>query len=224
MDTEFGSGHDPAVIAERVADRRKQLGVSRADLARDAGMSEHYLEILLHLGPGFDPAGFLHIAAALGLSYGELLEGRAGVPPGQNPPAPRPALLRLTEEECWDRLGTHGVGRIALPTRPGPGVFPVNYAVDARTVVYRTAPDGAAAPHDGAPVAFQADHIDERHSRGWSVLITGTADRVILPETVHRLLEETAARPWAGGHRPLWIRVRPETVTGRRITGLPEAA
>jgi nitroimidazol reductase NimA-like FMN-containing flavoprotein (pyridoxamine 5'-phosphate oxidase superfamily) len=218
-----GAGQDPAVIAERVADRRAQLGISTDELAREAGMAPHYLALLLRCGPAFDSAGFLRIAAALGLSYGELLDGREDLPPGQGLPATRPALMRLTEEECWDLLGTHGVGRIALPTHPGPEVFPVNYAVDHRTIVYRTDPRAATAVEHAADVSFQADHIDEHNSRGWSVLLTGTAERVVDEDEVRRLRAEAPARPWVGGERSLWIRVRPGAVTGRRISRMPGA-
>ncbi|MDH6140448.1 MULTISPECIES: helix-turn-helix domain-containing protein [Kitasatospora] len=226
METTPGPGieHDPEVIAARVADRRAQLGLSPEQLARDAGMSPHYLKILLKAGPAFDSAGFMRIAAALGLSYGELLEGRAELPPGRTAPAPHPAVIRLTEDDCWDLLGTHGVGRIALPTHPGPAVFPVNYAVDRKTIVYRTDPRAATAVHDGAEVSFQADRIDEKRSHAWSVLLMGTAERVTDPDEVRRLRDEALAQPWAGGERPLWIRIRPGQVTGRRVTSLPGAA
>lgn len=208
---------DPVAIARRVADRRGQLGLDEHALATQAGMSTPYLRHLLDAGPDFDPAGFLRIAAALGLPYQELLEGRAHPPPGQSGPAPRPVLVRLTASECWDQLGTRGVGRIALPVQPGPAVFPVNYAVDARSIVYRTASRGPAAPEPGMKVSFQADRVDDRLSQGWSVLLTGTAERIEDPATVRRLTEESPAQPWAGGDRPQWIRIRPDTITGRRI-------
>jgi nitroimidazol reductase NimA-like FMN-containing flavoprotein (pyridoxamine 5'-phosphate oxidase superfamily) len=222
MGTTPGPGieHDPQVIAARVADRRAQLELSPHQLARDAGMSSHYLEILLKAGPAFDSAGFMRIAAALGLSYGELLEGRTELPPGRSAPARRPALIRLSEDQCWDLLGTHGVGRIALPTHPGPAVFPVNYAVDRKTIVYRTDPRAATAVPSGAEVSFQTDRIDEERSQAWSVLLMGTAERVTDPDEVQRLKDTALAKPWAGGERPLWIRIRPGEVSGRRITSL----
>lgn len=60
--------------------------------------------------------------------------------------------------------------------------------------------------------------MDERLSQGWSVLISGTAERVDDPAAVRALAARAATEPWAGGDRPLWIRVRPGNVTGRRIT------
>jgi nitroimidazol reductase NimA-like FMN-containing flavoprotein (pyridoxamine 5'-phosphate oxidase superfamily) len=207
-------------LARRVAERRQALGMSRDVLARRAGMTSRYLEYLLDAdtGAGFDDDGLLRIAAALDMPYEDLVHGAAEPPPGRSGPAPAPGLMRLTETECWDRLGAHGVGRVALPAEPGPVVLPVNYVIDARTVAYRTSPRGGAALKDGTAASFQADHIDERHSTGWSVLITGTAERVDDAAAADRLARQEAGGPWAGGSRPLWIRIRPSGVTGRRIT------
>ncbi|MFJ2782015.1 pyridoxamine 5'-phosphate oxidase family protein [Kitasatospora sp. NPDC087315] len=208
---------DPAAVARRVADRCSQLGLTDEVLANQAAMAPRYLKYLLETGPDFDPGGFLRIAAALRLTYQELVEGRADAPPGQPDAGPRPLLVHLTTAECWDRVGTHGVGRIALPVEPGPAVFPVNYTVDAATIVYRTAAQGAAAPDDGASVAFQVDRIDDHLSQGWSVLILGRAEHVDDPDTVRHLQRLPGTTPWAGGDRPLWVRVRTEKITGRRV-------
>ncbi|MFI9162253.1 pyridoxamine 5'-phosphate oxidase family protein [Kitasatospora aureofaciens] len=129
-------------------------------------------------------------------------------------------LAKLAAEECWERLGTHGIGRIALPVHPGPGVFPVNYGVDGRTVVYRTAGRGAAAAENGDEVSFEVDHIDEYQSTGWSVLIVGTAEHVTDPGTVRRFEEQPGSRPWAGGVLNLWLRIVPGQVSGRLIRDL----
>ncbi|MFE5587306.1 pyridoxamine 5'-phosphate oxidase family protein [Kitasatospora sp. NPDC056531] len=208
----------PTAVARRIVERRDQLGQSEEMLAYRAAMSPAYLRHLLVAGPEFDPPGFVRIAAALGMTWPELLEGhREDAPPGQSGPGPRSLLTHLTLPECWELIGTHGVGRIGLPVDPGPAVYPVNYAVDARTIVYRTTPKGAAAPSDGSSVSFQVDHIDDRRSRGWSVLILGEAEHVDDPAEWERLAALPGSTPWAGGSRPLWVRIRPDGVTGRRI-------
>jgi nitroimidazol reductase NimA-like FMN-containing flavoprotein (pyridoxamine 5'-phosphate oxidase superfamily) len=207
-------------VAQRIADRRVQLGLTEEDLARQAGMARPYLRHLLEVGVEFDPGAFLRIAAALHLTYPELLAGRRDAPPGQAGPAPRPALVRLSEAECWDRLGTRGVGRVAIPVQPGPAVFPVNYQVDDGTLVYRTAEQSAAAPEPGSGVSFQVDHVNDRLSSGWSVLVTGRAERVEEEADVQRLERADIARPWAGGVRSAWIRIRPEQITGRQVGGM----
>ncbi len=207
---------DRAAVARRIVERRDELGLNEQVLAYRAAMAPQYLRHLLEAGPAFDPAAFVRIAAALRTTWPALLEGRPDAPPGQSDPGPRPLLFHLTEPECWGLIGTRGVGRIALNAEPGPAVFPVNYAVDARTIVYRTAPR-AAAPPDGAKVSFQVDHIDDHLRQGWSCLILGEARHVDDPAESERLSALPGTTPWAGGHRALWVRIRPDEITGRRI-------
>lgn len=202
-------------IVRRIAERRAELGLSESALSTRAAMSPRYLQHLLDAGPDFDPGGLVRVAAALDLTYQELLEGRRE-PPGRSEAGARPVLAQLSTAECWDKLGGHGVGRVAMPVQPGPAVLPVNYLVDEGTIVYRTTPGGPAQPAPGEGVSFQVDQIDDHLSRGWSVLLTGTAEHVEDGAEADRLAER-APEPWAGGDRPVWIRVRPKSVTGRRI-------
>ncbi|MEU7137487.1 pyridoxamine 5'-phosphate oxidase family protein [Streptomyces sp. NPDC046261] len=204
-------------VATRCAVRREQLGLTREELAGRAGMSVAYLGQVESFSGDFDPAALMRLAAALEMPYDELVEGPREPAPGGQPAAPHPLLAQLPEGECWRRLGTHGVGRIGLSAVPTPVVLPVNFLVDGRTVVYRTEAGGAAAPAEGDQLAFEADHIDERLSRGWSVLITGTAEHITDPGTVASLSTQPGAQPWAGGKRDLWVRIRPGAVTGRTI-------
>ncbi|MEW1913356.1 pyridoxamine 5'-phosphate oxidase family protein [Kitasatospora sp. NPDC085895] len=210
------TGH-PEDIARRVVTRCRQLGLSQDEAAAKAGMSPRYFGQLLDFGPDFDPDAVFRLARVLGLSQVDLVEGRADAPPGLSPAPARARLLRLTEQECWERLGTHGVGRIALPGERFPLVLPVNYTVDGRAVAYRTADFGAAAAAAGEDVAFEVDRVDDRRRSGWSVLLGGRAERVREPEAQQRLTGLAAAEPWAGGHRSLWIRIVPERVTGRVV-------
>ncbi|MEV7175147.1 pyridoxamine 5'-phosphate oxidase family protein [Kitasatospora sp. NPDC093679] len=211
---------DPAAIARRIGERRDALGLTEAELAAKAGMATRYLQHLAEAGPAFDPGGFLRLASALGLSRRELVEGRTDEAPGRAAAPEHPVLVRLTVRECWDRIGDHGVGRVAVPAGPGPAVLPVNYVVDAGTVAYRTVPHSAAAPDSGTALSFQIDRIDERLSRGWSVLLAGTAEHVTAHEEVDRLAGHPGSEPWSGGDNPLWIRIRPTRVTGRRVGSL----
>lgn len=210
-------GHRRDPVVRRVAERRAQLGLSESALSTRAAMSPRYLQHLLDAGPEFDPGGLVRVAAALDLTYQELLEGRRDPPPGQAEAGARPVLAQLSTAECWDKLGTHGVGRIAVPVQQeGPEVLPVNYLVDEGTVVYRTEPGGPARPAPGEGVSFQVDQIDDHLSHGWSVLLTGSAEHVEGGAEADRLSAQ-APEPWAGGDRPVWVRVRPKSVTGRRI-------
>jgi nitroimidazol reductase NimA-like FMN-containing flavoprotein (pyridoxamine 5'-phosphate oxidase superfamily) len=207
-------------LARRIGQRRVQLGMSENALAVQSGMAPRYLQELLSQGPGFDPGGFMRIAAVLGMSYQEMLEGRSDPPGVPGAGATYPVLMHLSEAESWDMLRTHEVGHIALPGDPAPVVLPVNYVVEAHAVLYRTEPQGPAAPASGAEVSFQADRIDDRLSEGWSVLLTGTAERIDDPGTEQRLDEQYPVQPWAGGDRRQWIRVEAAEITGRRISGM----
>ncbi|HEY1324631.1 MAG TPA: pyridoxamine 5'-phosphate oxidase family protein, partial [Streptosporangiaceae bacterium] len=67
------------------------------------------------------------------------------------------------------------------------------------------------------------DGYDERTRTGWSVLINGRARAVYEAAEIQRL-NRLGLRPWAGAAgRPFWIRIRPATISGRRIPD-PDAA
>ncbi|MFD3486143.1 pyridoxamine 5'-phosphate oxidase family protein [Streptomyces sp. NPDC058665] len=204
-------------LADRVELRRIRLGLSLSELAHRARMSPSYLRELALLHGDFDPDGLTRLAKALDTTSAELLHGRVDPPPGQASAGAHAGLMRLTERECWDRLDTHGVGRLGLQGETAPVIVPVNFLVDGRSVVYRTQPGSVAAVDPDAPLAFEADHLDEARARGWSVLVTGTAEHVTDPATTGTLADRVGGRPWAGGSRPLWIRLLPEEITGRVI-------
>lgn len=209
-----------AEAIHRMEVRREQLGMTMAELAASAGMSPRYLEHLTEAGTDFDPDGLMRLAAALQMTSRELVEGRADSPPGQPAASGHPILMTLTPDECWQRIGTHGIGRVALSAEPSPVVFPVNYTVHGRAIAYRTKFGGAAAAEPGSPISFEADHIDEHMQQGWSVLISGTAEHITDPDMIRHLSAQPTARPWAGGARYLWIHIEPIQISGRQIHSL----
>ena len=204
-------------LARRIELRRKQLGLTHEGLATRARMAPRYLECLANSGAEFDPGSFRRVATALELSPEDLRDGRADAPPGQSLAAPHPGSMKLLPRGCWDRLDAHGIGRVGLATQAGPAIIPVNYIVDTRTIVFRTALGGTTAHTLGTEVAFEVDHLDEPLSEGWSVLIVGSAERVSDPRTVLRLADEPGATPWAGGKRDLVVRIIPTRITGRLV-------
>lgn len=126
---------------------------------------------------------------------------------------------RLSEAECWGALAAHSVGRVGVIVDGFPLVVPVNYALDDRVAVIRTAPDSVLAHADGSNVTVQIDQFDLTKKSGWSVTLRG-AGRALKPQDPQELWDRTRATglsPWAPGERPLWIRITPEAVSGRRI-------
>ncbi|MFI9786355.1 pyridoxamine 5'-phosphate oxidase family protein [Kitasatospora sp. NPDC051984] len=221
--TEVTDEHVPATpLARRFADRLADLGLTEARAATRAGMSIAYLRRVLELGCDFDRPALLRLAAVLGLDYQELVSGRpaervhATEPRPDGPPLVGPPVLgELTVPECWSRLGTGGLGRLARTGPDGPVVRPVGYLVHDRTILYRTNPDGALAPgaggeaKTGGEAAFEADRAGADLHEGWSVLIIGPLEYVTDPALLAEL-----PQPPAHGR---WVRLTPDTVTGRTI-------
>ncbi|ANH94128.1 XRE family transcriptional regulator [Streptomyces sp. SAT1] len=208
----------PGDIGRRLTAARERCGLSVEETADRARMSPQYLAYLEEYPSDPNPATLLRLADVLGTTLDALRGGGQDLPPGQGYALLRPELRDLGPEECRELLSTHGVGRLALSTSRGPAVFPVNYDVVDGDLVFRTAPGSAPAEAAGAEAAFEVDHIDDAMSRGWSVLAVGRGEAVTDPDAVRRLEERARSTPWAGGPRDLWIRIRPERLTGRRIT------
>lgn len=127
------------------------------------------------------------------------------------------AVEKLSEQQCWELLRSTEVGRLAVIVGDHPEIFPVNYAVDQGTVLFRSASGTKVTSALGeAPVAFEADGYDAETGLVWSVVVKGHA-------ASFQNLEEAAdsfevdVRPWQGGEKERFIRIRPHEVTGRRF-------
>ena len=215
--TDSGVGHEPGDLGRRIARRRRELALSREQVAARAGMALSYLEHLEHHAAEAPPAGLVRLAAALETTVSVLLGGNVEVPPGQATAAARPTLETLSDEECRRLLGTGGVGRFVFPTDRGPVALPVNYRMVHDDVVFRASTASSFTTAAGAePVSFEVDRIDDAMSEGWSVLVSGQARTV--DDTVERQqLEKLGIEPWAGGDRDVYVRLSPTQVSGRRI-------
>ncbi|MFE2032310.1 pyridoxamine 5'-phosphate oxidase family protein [Streptomyces scopuliridis] len=131
---------------------------------------------------------------------------------------PQPEFAMLSAEECRALMSTHGVGRVAVRTRSGPAVVPVNYVVVTDgSVAYRTSPGTAAAEAADKEVVFEVDHVDEELRQGWSVNVVGTARAVTGDAAARGLDQQAYTTPWAGDDRRLWLTIVPTRMTGRRI-------
>jgi nitroimidazol reductase NimA-like FMN-containing flavoprotein (pyridoxamine 5'-phosphate oxidase superfamily) len=124
----------------------------------------------------------------------------------------------LSVGECLGLLAAQNFGRIAVIMDGHPIVFPVNYALDGDTVVFRTAPgtklSGAALGH----VAFEIDDVDQPSRTGWSVIVKGVGNEITtaLDERSARL-RELEVQPWVPGEHAHWVEILAESVTGRRL-------
>ncbi|MGW3814450.1 helix-turn-helix domain-containing protein [Streptomyces sp. NPDC005046] len=209
----------PGDVGRRIAARREELGMTLEATAARAGTAAGYLRYLEEQSTAMPGTSVLiRLADALDTSVAALHGGGADLPPGLGQAADHAELVELGPDECRARLSTHGVGRIATDTPDGLVVLPVNYSLIDGVVTFRTAPGSAPATAVGSRVAFEADHVDEALSQGWSVLVQGRARAVTDPDVVRRLDALAYSGPWAGGEgRDLWVRVDQDRITGRRI-------
>ena len=123
--------------------------------------------------------------------------------------------LELAYAECLDLLATDTVGRVAFTTPQGPRIVPVNYALDGTALEFRTTANSELAVY--APdhaIAFEVDHLDGERKRGWSVVAHGPCTRVDEPPSA-----QSEGESWAGGRRPLRLRLEWTELTGRRVGG-----
>jgi nitroimidazol reductase NimA-like FMN-containing flavoprotein (pyridoxamine 5'-phosphate oxidase superfamily) len=129
------------------------------------------------------------------------------------------SLDDIEPEECWRLLATQQVGRLAVIVGHYPLVFPVNYALDDRIIVFRTAPGTKLHAIEHSNVTFEVDEIDMVRRAGWSVLVRGVAHQLLAHRNAELAARSEAggAQPWAPGERHHIVRVVPDHITGRRI-------
>jgi nitroimidazol reductase NimA-like FMN-containing flavoprotein (pyridoxamine 5'-phosphate oxidase superfamily) len=127
-------------------------------------------------------------------------------------------LQELSPDQCEQLLRGSPIGRVVFNDARGPVALPVNYAVDRGDIVFRTESFssimGAAYVQR---VGFEVDAIDPERHEGWSVLATGDV-RVVDDPAELRHVESLGVTPWAEGARTRYLRLRVQTISGRRIT------
>jgi len=126
-------------------------------------------------------------------------------------------LVSLTEETCWSLVGSAKVGRLGVVIDGRPLVFPICHVFTDGCVFF---PTNEGSKMHGALswpwVGCEVDGVEDDQLSAWSVMIGGSAEVVAEPG---RIAELEALQSFTFRHAgPLrWIRIVPETVTGRRI-------
>ena len=120
----------------------------------------------------------------------------------------------LSVEQCWELLQDDEFGRLAYRLVDEVHLVPINYAVDGRSLLFRTASGNkllaAALESD---VAFEIDWHDD--VTAWSVVARGQLRRLGEDEA-HRA-DGLSLHPWVDTPSHDVIELDPEAVTGRRF-------
>lgn len=120
----------------------------------------------------------------------------------------------LSDDECWQFLREHEFGRLAFHLADEVHLTPINYAVDGRSLLFRTAPGSKLLGIVmNANVAFEIDHFSETQVR--SVVVRGNA-RLLEEDEAHRA-ESVPLRSWVGQEKYNVVELVPSVVSGRRF-------
>jgi nitroimidazol reductase NimA-like FMN-containing flavoprotein (pyridoxamine 5'-phosphate oxidase superfamily) len=207
----------PGDFGRRVAHRRAELGLSRAQVASRAELAVSYLEHLEEHPANVSPGAMLRLADALETTASDLLGADVEMPPGRRSPVGRSPLEPMADAECRRLLGRGGVGRVVFVDDRGPVALPVNFRMVDGDIVFRTEALTTIAAVAGDPaVSFEVDRIDDAMAAGWSILATGTARRVDDPAELSKFAG-VGIEPWADGERDVLLRLTPRVISGRRI-------
>ena len=121
----------------------------------------------------------------------------------------------LSETECWNLMSSRALGRLVTAVDGQPEIFPVNFVVQHRTVLFRTAEGTklvSAAINN--TVLFEVD--DHNVVEGWSVIVKGMARTLRTDEEIDEA-ERAQLLPWTATVKQHFVRIRPMSVTGRRF-------
>ena len=122
----------------------------------------------------------------------------------------------LPEAECWRLLRLSPVGRVATVVDGAPMIWPLNVAVDDRTVVFRTGQGSKLAGlQDGSTVAVEVDGLDLDERRGWSIVAVGEVRELVAGARASA--QQLPLAPWTVGEKPRWFGVHVARISGRAI-------
>ena len=129
------------------------------------------------------------------------------------------SLDEIEADECWRLLATQPIGRVGVIVGHYPLIFPVNYAVDGKQIVFQTGAGTKLWATSRSNVTFEVDELDLVHRSGWSVMVRGAAQEVSVERNpiLKERAEARGAVVWAPGPRNHLVRMVADQISGRRI-------
>lgn len=121
----------------------------------------------------------------------------------------------LPVHECWDLMSGVALGRLVTSVDGLPEIFPVNFVVQHKSILFRTA-EGTKLVSTAINnrVLFEVD--EHNVAEGWSVIVKGRARSLRTDEQIEEA-ERAQLLPWTASDKTHYVRVIPEMVTGRRF-------
>jgi uncharacterized protein len=124
-------------------------------------------------------------------------------------------VSEMSEDEAWQLLDRHKVGRLAATAGGVLDIYPITYVLDNKSIVFRTGPGTKLVELTiNDQVVFEIDHWDDRE--GYSVIIHGTAHQLDSMAEIDRAqaLDLESMFPT---ERHRWVRITPTRISGRRF-------
>ncbi|OBI53315.1 pyridoxamine 5'-phosphate oxidase family protein [Mycobacterium sp. E796] len=121
----------------------------------------------------------------------------------------------LPEHECWELMSGVALGRLVTSVDGVPEIFPVNFVVQHKSILFRTA-EGTKLVSTAINnrVLFEVD--EHNVAEGWSVIVKGRARSLRTDEQIQEA-ERAQLLPWLSSEKTHYVRVLPDMVTGRRF-------
>ena len=121
----------------------------------------------------------------------------------------------LDTDTCWDLLAEAEIGRVVFTDDDDIEVFPVNFSIGGRSILFRSAPGSKLKLVAGQPrVAFEVDHHDD--DIAWSVILWGTAERLEFDDEIEHS-GVLGLVSWTPDEKFNYVRITPDRVSGRRF-------
>lgn len=124
-------------------------------------------------------------------------------------------VVELSDEEGWELLEGHIVGRLAATAGGVLDIYPITYIVDKKTIVFRTGPGTKLLELTiNDQVVFEIDHWDD--AEGYSVIVHGTAEQLETMGDIDQA-ETLELQSLFPAERPRFVRITPQQVSARRF-------
>lgn len=126
----------------------------------------------------------------------------------------------ISEDAAWKLLSTVALGRLVTSFSGQLEIFPVNFAVQDGTVLFRTA-EGTKlfTTVMSDQVLFEAD--DHTSTEGWSVIMRGSAGVLYGAEEIQQA-DRAQLTTWLPTEKLRYVRITPAEVSARRFRFGPE--